>query len=47
MKKTIVEYENRIAIMIQEIERLNHTLKGKIEELTHYQNEAKKYQMEV
>lgn len=46
-KRRIAEDENRIALMTQEIERLNQVLKTKSDESKHYQTEIQKYAIEL
>ena len=38
VNRKVAEYENRIALMSQEIERLNVALRGKMEELSGWEN---------
>lgn len=47
MNRKIAEDENKIAMMGQEIERLNQALRSKVEEANHYQMEIKKYVAEI
>lgn len=43
----LAEYETRIALMAQEIERLNGLLKGKLDQNSNYENRFRAYQQEI
>ena len=47
VNRKVAEYENRIALMAQEIERLNGTLKKKVEENSNFENRLYQLTQEI